>query len=105
EYLIDLDRALKSFKRLKATEEASESNDREIAICPNERMAFIYLLQRNGEILPEIVGILARDPRNAQIAWKVSENRYCVLQGGTEKQLPLFSRWPLSRRLWTKLVL
>ena len=91
EYLIDLDRALKSFKRLKATEEASESNDREIAICPNERMAFIYLLQRNGEILPEIVGILARDPRNAQIAWKVSENRYCVLQGGTEKQL-LFSR-------------
>ena len=91
EYLIDLDHALKSFKRLKATEEASEDNNKEIAICPNERMAFIFFLQRYSEILPEVVGILAKDPRNAQIAWKVSENRYCVLQGGTEKQL-FFSR-------------
>jgi hypothetical protein len=84
EYLIDLDHALKLFKRLKATEEAS---DDEIVICPNERMAFIYFLQRKNEILPEVVGILCKDPRNAQIAWKVSENRFCVLQGGTEKQL------------------
>ena len=91
EYLIDLDRALKSFKRLKATEEATEHNNKEIAICPNERMAFIYFLQRKNEILPEVVGIMGKDPRNAQIAWKVSEKRYCVLQGGTEKQL-FFSR-------------
>lgn len=92
EYLIDLDRALKSFKRLKATEEVSgEDNKHEIAICPNERMAFIYLLQKNQEILPEVVGILAKDPRNAQITWKVSENRFCVVQGGTEKEL-FFSR-------------
>lgn len=87
EYLIDLDQALKSIKRLKATEEASEDNDKEIAICPNERMAFIYFLQRKNGILSDVVGILGKDPRNAQIAWKVSENRYCVLQGGTEKQL------------------
>lgn len=87
EYLIDLDQALKSFKRLKAREEAGEGNNKEIAICPNERMAFIYLLQRENEILPEIVGILVKDPRNAQIAWKVSEHHYCVVQGGTEKQL------------------
>lgn len=92
EYLIDLDRDLKSFKRLKATEEAGgEDNEHEIAICPNERMAFIYLLQRSNEIMPEVVGILAKDPRNAQISWKVSENRFCVVQGGTEKEL-LFSR-------------
>jgi hypothetical protein len=91
EYLIDLDRALKSFKRLKATEEASEDNNKEIAICPNERMAFIYLLQRETKILPDVVSVLVKDSRNAQIAWKVSENRYCVLQGGTEKQL-FFSR-------------
>ena len=91
EYLIDLDRALKSFKRLKATEEASEDNNKEIAICPNERMAFIYLLQRNNEIVSDVVSILSKDSRNAQIAWRVSENKYCVLQGGTEKRL-LFSR-------------
>ena len=46
EYLIDLDRALKSFKRLKVTEEANDDINQEIAICPNERMAFIYILQR-----------------------------------------------------------
>jgi len=91
EYLIDLDRALKSFKRLESTEEASEENNKEIAICPNERMAFIYLLQRKNQILPDVVSILTKDSRNAQIAWKVSENRYCVVQGGTEKQL-FFSR-------------
>ncbi|MFZ3131543.1 MAG: alkaline phosphatase family protein [Desulfosporosinus sp.] len=91
EYLIDLDRALKSFKRLKAAEEANGDNNKEIAICPNERMALIYFLQGKTKILPDVVGILVKDPRNAQIAWKVSGNRYCVLQGGTEKQL-YFSR-------------
>jgi len=91
EYLIDLDRALKSFRRLKATEEASGDNDKEIAICPNERMAFIYFLQQRNEILPDVVGILVKDSRNAQIAWKVSDNKYCVLQGGTERKL-FFSR-------------
>jgi len=91
EYLIDLDRALKSFKRLKATEEASGDENKEIAICPNERMAFIYFLQQKNEILTDVVDILGKDLRNAQIAWKVSENRYCVLQGGTEKKL-FFSR-------------
>lgn len=90
EFLIDLDRALKSFKRLKATEEAG-GDDQEIAICPNERMAYVYLLQQKNTLLPDVVGILSKDPRNAQIAWKVRENRYCVLQGGTEKQL-FFSR-------------
>ncbi|MGI6120445.1 MAG: alkaline phosphatase family protein, partial [Desulfosporosinus sp.] len=63
EYLIDLDRALISFKRLKSTEEAGGHDNKEIAICPNERMAFIYFLKRRSEILPEVVGILAKDPR------------------------------------------
>lgn len=91
EYLIDLDDALKSFKRLKATEETSVDNNQEIAICPNERMAYIYILQRKEKILADVVSILAKDTRNTQIAWKVSNTGYCVLQGGTEKQL-LFSQ-------------
>ena len=92
EFLIDLDEALKSFQRLKFTEGASsKDNSKEIAICPNERMAFIYILQRKNEILPKVVEILAKDSRNAQIAWKVCENRYCVVQGESEKQL-CFSR-------------
>lgn len=98
EYLINLDRELKSFKCLKLTEEASIENNQEIVICPNERMAFIYFLQRRREILPEIVGILAQDPRNTQIAWKVSENRFCALQGGTEKQLFFAKMGPYQDR-------
>lgn len=94
EYLIDLDHALKSLKRLKSTEEANEENNKEIAICPNERMAFIYFLQRKSDILPDVVGILCKDPRNAQIAWKVSENKYSVLQGGTERQLTFSCNGP-----------
>ncbi|HEY8910413.1 MAG TPA: alkaline phosphatase family protein [Desulfosporosinus sp.] len=98
EYLINLDHALKSWKRLKATEKASGA-DREIAICPNERMAFIYLLQEKDAILPEIVSVLAKDSRNAQIAWRVSKNRYCVVQGGTEKHL-FFSRLGLYQDVY-----
>lgn len=95
EYLINLDRALKSFKRIKFTEQLREDDsNQEIAICPNERMAFIYLLQREEEILPEVAGILAKDPRNAQIAWQVSENNYCLVQGGTEKRLLVSRQGP-----------
>lgn len=89
EYLIDLDRALRSFRRLKATEKA-EGKNKEIAICPNERMAFIYILQQRKKVLPQLLEILARDPRNAQIAWKGRYNQYSVVQGGTEKRLKFF---------------
>ena len=90
ECLIDLDQALKPFRRLKAGEKGSPAS-KEIVICPNERMAFIYLLQGESGILSEVLSILAKDPRNAQIAWKVSGNKYSVLQGGTAKRLS-FSR-------------
>lgn len=89
EYQIDLDRTLRMFKRLKITDK--EPGDHEIAICPNERMAFIYLLQRPKQLLPEVAGILARDYRNAQVAWRDRKNRYVVVEGGTERKL-IFSR-------------
>ena len=91
ESLIDLDGALKTFKRLKFSEKAGGGINKEIAICPNERMAFIYILQQGNEILHDVVDVLAKDARHAQIAWKVSDNLYSVLQGGTRKQL-FFSR-------------
>ncbi|AFM42590.1 putative AP superfamily protein [Desulfosporosinus acidiphilus SJ4] len=86
EYLIDLDQQLKMFKRLRPMETAEEGYH-EIAVCPNERMAFIYLLHRSQDLLPSIVDILGKDARNAQISWKAGENKYSVLQGGTERQL------------------
>ena len=85
EYQIDLERALRYFKRLRPTEAADGSH--EIAICPNERSAFVYILKDEAVLLPEIVEILARDGRNTHIAWKDGENRYAVVQGGTEKRL------------------
>jgi len=101
EYLIDLDRSLRKFKRLRSVE--CNVEDQEIAICPNERMAFIYIFQRKKDILAEVVGILALDFRNAQIAWKVRNNKYCVIQGGSEKKL-FFSRrgpyWDIYGQSW-----
>ncbi|WP_240986150.1 alkaline phosphatase family protein [Acididesulfobacillus acetoxydans] len=93
EYLIDLDRALRPFKRLKATEK-EEDKTKEIAICPNERMAFIYILGQRKRVLPQLLEILARDPRNAQIAWKTRHKQYAVLQGGTEKRLHFYPGGP-----------
>lgn len=92
EYLIDLDLKLRGFKRLKSTEQADETKD--IAICPNERMAFIYILRNKLQILPEVVGILSQDERNDQIAWRARKNGYCVIQGGTEKKLTFSRRGP-----------
>lgn len=92
EYLIDLDRKLRGFRRLKHTEQVDENKD--IAICPNERMAFIYILRNKLQILPEVVGILSQDERNAQIAWRARKNGYCVIQGGTEKKLTFSHRGP-----------
>lgn len=85
EYQIDLNKALRSFDRLKKTETLTA--DKQIAICANERMAFIYLLQDEEETLKQIVGILSHDIRNTQIAWSDGPNRYWVVQGGTERKL------------------
>lgn len=87
EYLIDLDRALRNFKRLRSWEKFDGIN-KQIAICPNERMAFVHVLQQQEEVLPQVVEVLGRDWRNAQIAWKnPQQDRYLVLQGGTQKIL------------------
>ncbi len=92
---------MRKFRRLRSIERNVE--DQEIAICPNERMAFVYILQRKKVILDEVVGILAMDPRNTQIAWKVRNNKYCVIQGGSEKKL-FFSRsgpyWDIYGQSW-----
>ena len=92
EYLIDLDRDLHAFKRLKHREQVDESKD--IVICPNERMAFIYILKNKLQVLPEVVGILSQDDRNAQIAWRARKNGFCVIQGGTGKKLTFSRRGP-----------
>lgn len=92
EYLINLDRCLRAFRRLKYTEQTDGNVD--IAICPNERMAFIYILRRHAQILPEVVGLLAQDERNTQVAWRARKNGYCVIQGGTGKQLTFSRRGP-----------
>lgn len=82
---IDLSGMLRQFKQLNQTEKAGPNHD--IVICPNERAAYVYLLKEKEKILPAVLEILARDVRNTQIAWKDADDRYCVLQGGTKKQM------------------
>lgn len=90
--LIDLRDALSEYNQLKLVDSAQKNN--EIAITANERMAYIYKLNKAISI-KKIADKLQKDPRIAWIAWKkndmvnvVSESRKGILQfkpGGSYK--------------------
>jgi len=59
---------------------------KEIAICPNERMAHIYILKRlkRREIFEEVLTLLGKDKRIDQIMWKEGRKgpvTYHVMRG------------------------
>ncbi|WP_286166070.1 alkaline phosphatase family protein [Peribacillus frigoritolerans] len=90
--LIDLRDALSEYNQLKLGDSAQKNN--KIAITANERMAYIYILNK-GISIKKIADKLQKDPRIAWIAWKendmvnvVSESRKGILQfkhGGSYK--------------------
>lgn len=85
EHIIDLDKILSRFRRLALRNRSDERT--ELALCPNERMAIIYVLNNKRPVLQHVAEILARDSRHTQIAWRDKFNRYKVLKGGSEKEL------------------
>ncbi|MDR0137793.1 alkaline phosphatase family protein [Metabacillus idriensis] len=90
--LIDLRVALSEYKQLKLGDSAQKNT--EIAITANERMAYIYKLNKEISI-KKIAYKLQKDPRIAWTAWKendmvnvISESRKGILQfkpGGSYK--------------------
>ncbi|MCW2277222.1 alkaline phosphatase family protein [Heliophilum fasciatum] len=83
--LIRLDRALQKFTQVSMLSGRVRSRD-DVAICPNERMAIIYVLKNPGEILPRIVDAFIGEDRISQIMWK-EHDHYRVIEGGTGRSL------------------
>lgn len=92
--VINLDKILAKFRRLALRNRSDERT--ELALCPNERMAMIYILKNKRQVLTDVVEILVKDRRNTQVAWRDQLNRYKVVQGGTEKSLSFWRNGPLT---------
>lgn len=94
EHIINLDKILGRFRRLALRNRSDKGT--ELALCPNERMAIIYILKNRRQVLDAVVEILARDRRHTQIAWREKRNHYAVVQGGSEKRLRFWRSGPYS---------
>ncbi|GAW93930.1 alkaline phosphatase family protein [Calderihabitans maritimus] len=90
--MINLPRILKKYRLLGMRERQVE--ERDLAICPNERMASVEILHRDPELLEEIAYLLARDERISQVMWK-KRDEYIVMQGGSGKILSFRPGGPL----------
>ncbi|HWJ02484.1 MAG TPA: alkaline phosphatase family protein [Verrucomicrobiae bacterium] len=92
ENIIDLDKVLGKFQRLALRNRSDENT--ELALCPNERMAIIYILKNKRQVLEDVAGVLAADPRHTQIAWREKRNCYKVIQGGSQRVLSFWRKGP-----------
>ncbi|MBM7867582.1 alkaline phosphatase family protein [Heliobacterium gestii] len=80
-----LDKMLAGFRRMEMLSWGS-ARRYDITICPNERMAIVYVLRNQESVLPAVVDTLSGDERIAQIMWREGE-RIRVIQGGSRKSL------------------
>ncbi len=90
--IIKLSRLLSGFSQLGLGK--INNGQYQLAVCPNERMAHIYLLKDIDRLKPEVLKILAADPRIDQIIWKEiygGKDLYNVTRGGCIGRLT-FSR-------------
>jgi len=78
--LIKLDTLLKSFSSISLGELNGRS--KELALCPNERMAHLYILKEDRQTLSTLVELLASDIRIDQVVWK--EGVRCQVRRGGE---------------------
>ncbi len=90
--IIDLDKILAKFRRLALRNRSDERT--ELALCPNERMASIYILKNKSQLLDQVVEILAKDSRHSQIAWREKRRYYKVIQGGCQRELAFWPNGP-----------
>ncbi|MDW7672921.1 MAG: alkaline phosphatase family protein [Bacillota bacterium] len=75
--LIDLDRLTKGQKE-------------SVVICPNERMAYLHLLNTDPDCRRNLVQLLAKDDRIGIIAWK-ENTRYFATNNGCKQKLEFWS--------------
>ncbi|MDA8442595.1 MAG: alkaline phosphatase family protein [Peptococcaceae bacterium] len=94
EHIINLDKTCAKFRRLALRNRTDERT--ELAVCPNERMAMIYVLKDKRRVITELVETLAADKRHTQVAWRDQFNRYKVVQGGNGKELTFWRKGPAT---------
>lgn len=68
DFAIDIPGMLNNFKQVALGKRMFLK--KELAVCPNERMAHIYIFKKKLKIIQKITKLLRRDPRIDQIAWK-----------------------------------
>ncbi|MHB1127762.1 MAG: alkaline phosphatase family protein [Bacillota bacterium] len=83
EHIIYLDRLLSGFRRLPL--HRPKVQRAEIAISPNERMAYIDILQDNEQLRDRVIQVLSHDPRVDLVMWKEGQN-YLAVKGGSQKK-------------------
>ena len=95
--IIKLTKTLGNYRFLKLGQIDDGFND--LAVCPNERMAHVYLLNNNAALKEQIINILSADSRIDQVMWKEGldpDVRYFVRKGGTGANLTFNRGGPLK---------
>ena len=90
---IYLDTLLNGFTSISLGELNGRS--KELALCPNERMAHLYILKQDKQVLPRLVELLASDSRIDQVGWKEGAC-YQVRRGGESGCLRFWAGGELS---------
>ncbi len=95
--IINLPGMLARFTQLRLGEK--DTGDRDIVICPNERMVHIYIIKDLLAVRDRIIQMLVADPRIDQIMWKEDNGSsspvYRVRKGGSGPSLTFKRRGPL----------
>ena len=98
DFAVDLPLMLTDFSQVKLGKRMFLKKD--IAICPNERMAHIYIFKDKESNQNKIIERLKSDPRIDQIAWMEKLNNtslYFVARGGeSEKTLEFWKGGPFK---------
>ncbi|MBC9783312.1 alkaline phosphatase family protein [Heliobacterium chlorum] len=80
-----LERMLSRFKQLRMLSWGGIGRY-DITICPNERMAIIYILRNVDTVQAEVIDTLSSDERIAQIMWREGQ-KYRIMQPRSRKTL------------------
>lgn len=77
---IKLPHLLEKFSQVRIRDDFVQEKD--IAICSNERMAYVYILRHRPGMLKNIIDLLLKDPHIDQVIWKEDSNYHVSTQDG-----------------------
>lgn len=96
ESIINLSKILSRFRQVKLGR--SDDGNNYLVVCPNERMAHIYILKDFLNVRNQVIGILSAEEGIDQIMWSESSSGktvYHVVRGGSGKALTFIRGGPV----------